>query len=86
MRKRSTTRLVDRTIIAYVEWREACLVVHEAYDSWARASRTSSRVAFWGYIAALDAEERASEVYAGLVRGVGRLTANGADRSGPFAA
>jgi hypothetical protein len=56
------------------------------YESWASATGPRARVAFWRYIAALDAEERASEVYAGLVRRVGQVTANDADLSGPLAA
>jgi hypothetical protein len=86
MRKRIRTRVVDRMIGAYVDWREACLMVHDAYDSWGSATGPRARVAFRRYIAALDAEERASEVYAGLVRRVGQLTANDADLSGPLAA
>jgi hypothetical protein len=86
MRKRIRTRPVDRMIGAYIDWREACLVVHDAYDSWASASGPRARVAFTRYIAALDAEERASDVYAGLVRRVGQLTANDTDLSGPLAA
>jgi hypothetical protein len=84
MRKRISTRLADRMIAAYVDWCAACLVVHDAYDSWASATGPRARVAFWRYLAALDAEERASEVYAGLVRRFGRLTAN-ADLSGRLA-
>ena len=61
-------RLVDRLIEAYVSWREACLRVSEAYGSWARETGPGARFAFGSYIAALDQEERAAEVYAGLVR------------------
>ena len=86
MRKRTETRLVDRMIGAYVDWREACRVVHDAHDSWASATGPRARVAFGLYVAALDAEESASEVYAGLVRRVGQLTANDADLSGALAA
>ncbi|MDT5129736.1 MAG: hypothetical protein QOH54_5380, partial [Mycobacterium sp.] len=31
MRKRTETRLVDRMISAYVNWREASRLVHDAY-------------------------------------------------------
>jgi hypothetical protein len=86
MRKRIRTRLVDRMIGAYVDWREACVLVHDAYESWARATGPWARIAFWRYNAALDAEEHASEVYAGLVHRVGELAANDADLSGPLAA
>ncbi len=37
MRNRIETRLVDRTIGAYVDWHEACRAVHYAYHSWASA-------------------------------------------------
>jgi len=71
---------------AYVDWREACHLVHHAYRSWASASRPHASVAFWRYNAALDAEERAAEVYAGLVRRVGRPAMSDGDHSGPLAA
>jgi hypothetical protein len=38
------------------------------------------------YTAALDAEERAAEVYASLVRRVGRLATSDGDLAGPLAA
>ena len=83
MRKRTETRLVDRMISAYVDWREACRLVQDAYRSWssatgASATGSSARVAFWRYTAALDAEEWAAEAYASLVRRVEhRATSNG---------
>jgi hypothetical protein len=86
MRKRTETRLVDETISAYVDWREACRAVHAAYRSWATATGPRVRVAFWRYNAALDAEERAAEVYAGLVRRVGQFVTSDRDLSGPLAA
>jgi hypothetical protein len=86
MRKRTETRLVDRMIGAYVDWREACRLVHEAYRSWADPTGLRARVAFWRYTAALDAEERAAEVYASLVRRVGHLATGDDDLAGPFAA
>jgi hypothetical protein len=74
-------------ISAYVDWREACFVVHDTYDSWASATGFLVRDAFfWRYVAALDAEERASEVYASLVRRVANLAISDSDRSGPIAA
>jgi hypothetical protein len=53
---------------AYVGWREACARVDDAYRFWATYSGARDRVAFGLYVAALDAEERSAEVYAGLVR------------------
>ncbi len=86
MRKRSETRLVDRTIGAYVDWREACRAVHDAYRLWASATGPCAGLGFWRYEAALDAEERAAEAYAGLLRRVGHLVTSDGDRSGPVAA
>ena len=86
MRKRSETRLVDRMISAYVDWREACRLVHDAYRSWASATGPGARGAFWQYTAALDAEEWAAGVYASLVRRVGHLGTANDDLSGPLAA
>ena len=86
MRKRTETQLVDRMISAYVQWHEACRLVHHAYRSWAGATGPLARVAFWRYTAALDAEEWAAEVYASLVRRVGDLARSDGDLSGPLAA
>jgi hypothetical protein len=86
MRKRTETRLVDGMISAYVDWREACRLVHDAYRSWGSATGAGARAAFWRYTAALDAEEWAAEVYASRVRCVARLTAGDGDLSGPLAA
>jgi hypothetical protein len=85
MRKRTETRLVDNMISAYVDWREACRLVHDAYRSWASATRPRTGVAFWRYTAALEAEERAAEVYAGLVRRAAHLATSDGDLSGPLA-
>ena len=86
MRKRTETRLVDRMISAYVDWREACHLVNDAYHSWASAIGPCARDAFWRYTSALDAEERGAEVYASLVRGVGHRATSDEDLSGPLAA
>ena len=86
MRKRTEARLVDTMIGAYVDWRDACRLVHEAYRSWASSTGAGARVTFWRYRAALDAEEWAAEVYASLVRQVGQLATSDDDLSGPLAA
>ena len=86
MRKRSEARLVDTMIGAYLDWREACRLVHDAYRSWASATGPSVRVAFRRYTAALDAEEWAAESYASLVRRIGHLAISDGDLSGPLAA
>jgi hypothetical protein len=68
MTKLSQRRLVNRLTDAYVSWREACLQVSDAYRSWASDAGGDAASAFMRYMAALDQEERAAEVYAGLVR------------------
>jgi hypothetical protein len=73
-------------ISAYVDWREACRLVHAAYRSWASATGPRARVAFWRYAATLDAEESAAEIYASLVRRVGHPGTGNDDLSGPLAA
>jgi hypothetical protein len=60
-------RLVDEAMDAYVDWREACVAVSDAYQRWAQACSEDAGLAFGGYRAALDREERASRVYASLV-------------------
>jgi hypothetical protein len=67
MNKLSKKRLVDGLIDAYVRWREACLQVSDAYGSWANETGLGATSAFGQYMAALDREERAAEVYAVLV-------------------
>jgi hypothetical protein len=86
MRKRTETRLADTTIGAYVDWRKACRLVDDAYSSWTNATGPGARAAYWRYTAALDAEERAAEVYASLVRRVGPPATGDGDLSGPLAA
>jgi hypothetical protein len=66
-------RLVDKLVEAYVVWREECAWVHDAYRFWASESGPCGRVSFEVYLAALDAEEQAAEVYAGLVRRAEKL-------------
>ena len=51
----------------YVDWREECAEVQAAYDRWSEAQKNERAHAFAAYRAALDREERASEVYAQLV-------------------
>ena len=60
--------LVDQLVDAYIDWRETCARVSDAYRSWASETGPCGRVAFGFYMAAFDAEEQAAEVYAGLVR------------------
>jgi hypothetical protein len=57
-------RQVDEAIDAYVDWREECLSVSEAYERWAHAPVGEAAFAFVAYRAALDREEQASQTYA----------------------
>jgi hypothetical protein len=84
MNKLSHKRLVDRLIDAYVSWREACLRVSDAYGSWTSETGLGAASAFRRYMAALDREERAAEVYAGLVRRVGQLPSSKHDAAEPL--
>jgi hypothetical protein len=74
-RKRSLheRQIVDDAVIAYVEWREESTEVWDAYGSWASAPPEDARRAHAAYCAALDREEAAAKVYAGLMRRVGHL-------------
>jgi hypothetical protein len=64
----------NRLIVAYVGWREACRLVDNAYRSWVGATRPGEALAFGRYTAALEAEERAANVYADLVKRAGDIT------------
>jgi hypothetical protein len=65
--------LVDAAMDAYLDWREECFAVSDAYGWWTAADPADAALAFRGYVAALDREERASEVYADLILRVGDL-------------
>jgi hypothetical protein len=79
----SQNRLVDKLVEAYVVWRETCGRVDDAYRYWAKEPGPRGGVAFGQYMAALDAEERAAEVYAGLVRRAERLPWSAESRAEP---
>ena len=77
----NTDQLSD-TMAAFVDWRAACVRASETYRAWSTSSGFDATIAFGRYAAALDREERAAEVYAGLVRGVGRSDTNRHSRAG----
>jgi len=83
MNNRIQKRLVDTLMEAYVSWREACLHVSDAYRSWASETGPDATSAFARYIAALDHEERAAEIYARLVRRAGQLVSSKHDALEP---
>ena len=52
---------------AYVDWREECVGVWEAYERWSGAPAPDRWFAFSAYRATLEREEHASQIYADLV-------------------
>ena len=62
MASRLRSELVDELMDAYVDWREECNALRDAYDRWSTASPDERSLAFVAYSAALDRE--ASAVYA----------------------
>jgi hypothetical protein len=84
-RKRSLheKQIVDDAVIAYFEWREESTEVWNAYGWWASAPPEDVRRAHAAYRAALDREEAAAKVYAGLMRRVGHLVETADDPLAP---
>jgi hypothetical protein len=72
-RSRHEKQIVQDAVIAYVVWREESTEVWNAYGSWASAPLEDARRAHAAYRAALEREEAAANVYAGLMRRVGHL-------------
>jgi hypothetical protein len=72
-------RRVDAAMDAYVDWREACAAVRDAYRGWDIAAREDAGFAFVAYLATLDREERASRRYARLITGFDRLDGQDAE-------
>jgi hypothetical protein len=67
--------VLDEDMDAYVDWREECIAVSDAYAGWTAAEATDAELAFAVYVAALDREERASQVYGSTIGCVGDLVA-----------
>jgi hypothetical protein len=67
MTKLIDKRLVDEAVDAYVDWREESAEVWRTYEYWAHAPAADAPFAFSAYRAALDREECAAHVYAGLL-------------------
>jgi hypothetical protein len=53
---------------AYVAWRAACVRVRAAYIAWDEHADFDRDLAFAAYVAALDCEEHAADMYAGADR------------------
>jgi hypothetical protein len=55
--------LLDDVIDAYVDWREGSRSVWQAYHHWLRAPAEDASLRFAAYLAELDQEQRACDVY-----------------------
>lgn len=55
--------LEDEFVECYGRWRQERTDVHLSYDRWRDAEPDVERVAYAAYVAALDREERAADVY-----------------------
>jgi hypothetical protein len=64
--------LIDELMDMYVEWREACIALRNAYERWSSVRLAEREFAFAAYRAALDWEEQASVVYADRLERVAR--------------
>ena len=80
----SRKRPIDKLVEAYVDWREACVRVDDAYRACARETGPWGAVVFGLCVATLDAEELASDAYAGLVSRAEKLLWTQERRPEPF--
>jgi hypothetical protein len=62
-RERRKNALTDEAIARYVEWREECATVYDAYANWTNAPTDETDLPFAAYTAALDREQSAATVY-----------------------
>jgi hypothetical protein len=74
-------RMVDEAVDAYVDWRDKCRAVWDAYRRWVSASIGDAGLAFETYSAELDREEHAAEIYAAEIRRVAHLMLGEFDRA-----
>jgi hypothetical protein len=62
-RLRRKNALIDEAMDRYVEWREECAAVNDAYAYWTNAPMEETDLPFAAYSAALDREQSAATVY-----------------------
>jgi hypothetical protein len=60
---RRKNALIDEAMDSYVDWREECEAVRDAYTSWLSAPPEEGELPFAAYGAALDREQSAAAVY-----------------------
>jgi len=72
--------LLDALFECYLDWKEGCFEVREAYARWRQGVFGDRTTAFAAGTAALDVEENASDGYAELVA----AATHGAPPGGPF--
>ena len=65
--------LVDEAMERYVEWREECAAVEDAYANWTHAPREAAELPFAAYSAALDREQSAAGVYGRAIDRLARM-------------
>lgn len=58
---------LDDVIDAYADWREQSRSVWDAYQRWLYADAHDEGLRFAAYLAQLDQEQRASDVYAATI-------------------
>src|SRR5258705_10084076 len=58
-RLRRKNALIDEVMERYVEWREECATVYDAYANWSNAPMEETDLPFAAYTAALDREPSA---------------------------
>lgn len=67
-------RTIDALLERYVSWREECRAVWLADRRLAHFGPSERRLAYAGYLAALDREEHAARVYAEHIERVRRIS------------
>jgi predicted aminopeptidase len=71
-RLRRKNALIDEAMERYVEWREECAAVYDAYANWTNAPTEETDLPFAAYSAALDREQSAATVYGRALERLGR--------------
>ena len=65
--------LIDQAMERYVEWREECAAVQDAYTNWASAPAGEVDLPYAAYGAALDREQSAAASYSRAIVCLERL-------------